>query len=142
MDVGEIMTRRVVSVGSAEPVSAAVRLLQRYNLGALPVCDAAGRLRGMVTDRDVVIRCLAAGNDVSATPVSEIMSRGIITAAPTDSAAHAAGLMARDRVRRLPVAENGRLVGMVTLGDLARKGGCAAECARAMERITSNLDVR
>lgn len=142
MDVRDIMSRRVISVGRAEPVSAAVRLLHRHNLGALPVCDDAGHLRGMITDRDIVIRCLASGADPAATPVSEIMSRGIVSASPEDSAERAAALMARDRVRRLPVAENGRLVGMVTLGDLARRGGCEMECARAMQSIASNLDVR
>ena len=86
MDVRDIMSRRVISVGRAEPVSAAVRLLHRHNLGALPVCDDAGHLRGMVTDRDIVIRCLASGADPAATPVSEIMSRGIVTASPEDSA--------------------------------------------------------
>ena len=142
MDVKDIMTHRVISVGSAEPVSAAVRLLHRYNLGALPVCDAAGRLRGMITDRDIVVRCLAQGNEPSATPVSEIMSRGIVTASPTDSVSRAAEIMARDRVRRLPVTDNSRLVGVVTLGDLARRGECEMECARAMQSIASNVDIR
>ncbi len=142
MDVKDIMTRRVVSVGRAEPVSAAVRLLHRHNLGALPVCDPAGRLCGMVTDRDVVVRCLAQNSDPAATPISEIMSRGIVTASPSDSVSRAADLMARDRVRRLPVTENGRLVGMVTVNDLARRRECETECARAMQSISSNLDVR
>ena len=142
MDVKDIMTRRVISVAQAEPVSAAVRLLHRHNLGALPVCDASGRLRGMVTDRDIVLRCLAQGGDPAAVPVSEIMSRGIVTAAPADSVERAAALMARDKVRRLPVAEDGRLVGMVTLGDIARHPEYGAQCARAMQSIASNLDVR
>ena len=142
MDVKDIMTSRVISVGQAEPVSAAVRLLHRHNLGALPVCDTAGRLRGIVTDRDIVVRCLAQSNDPASTPVSEIMSRGIVTAAPSDSVRRAAELMGTDRVRRLPVTENGRLVGMVTLGDLARRGACETECAKAMKSISSNLDLR
>ena len=142
MNVQDVMTRRVISVGYGEPVSAAVRLLQRHNLGALPVCDAAGRLRGMVTDRDVVMRCLGQGDAELSSPVSEIMSRGIVTAAPHDDVSRAAQLMARDRVRRLPVAENGRLVGMVTLADLVRRGECEMECAQAIRAIVSNVDLR
>ena len=63
MRICDIMTDRVISVGLAEPVAAAARLLKRHNLGALPVCDDQGRLRGMVTDRDIVLRCVAADAD-------------------------------------------------------------------------------
>lgn len=142
MDVRDIMTRRVVTVGPDEPVTAAVRLLRRYNLGALPVCDAAGRLRGMVTDRDIVLRCLGQDNDPAATPVSEIMTRGIVTAEGGDSVRRAAETMARDRVRRLPVTEHGRVVGMLSLCDMARREECMSECAEAMRSISANVAIR
>ncbi len=142
MEVGDIMTRRVITVGQDEPVTAAVRLLRRYNLGALPVCDAAGRLRGMVTDRDIVLRCLGQENDPAATPISEIMSRGIVTAGRGDSVGQAAAVMAKDRVRRLPVVENGRVVGMLSLCDMARRSECAGEFAEAMQAISSNIAYR
>ena len=100
--------------------TAAARLLRRWNLGALPVTDSAGRLRGVLTDRDIVLRCIALDNDVAETRVSEVMSRAVVTARPGDSVQSAAALMAREQLRRLPVAENGRLVGMVTACDLAR----------------------
>lgn len=61
MEVQEIMTAKVITVGQDEPVTAAARLLRRWNLGALPVTDSTGRLRGVLTDRDIVLRCLAAG---------------------------------------------------------------------------------
>ncbi len=139
MDVRELMTGHVITVGQDEPVTAAVRLLKRHNLGALPVCDGAGRLRGMVTDRNVVLRCLALDNDPAVTRVSEIMSRGVVTARPEDPVRAAAETMARDQVRRLPVTESGRVVGMLSLGDMARRTECRAECARALESISSNV---
>ena len=142
MEVRDIITRPAIAVGQDEPVTAAVRLLRRYNVGALPVCDAAGRLRGMVTDRDIVLRCLGGENDPARTRVGEIMSRGIVTAAPGDSLAQAARTMAEDRVRRLPVTENGRLVGMVTLCDLARREDCRREWAQAMQSISANVSIR
>ena len=142
MDVREIMTRRVITVGQDEPVTAAVRLLRRYNLGALPVCDGAGRLRGMVTDRDIALRCLGQDCDPAATAVSEIMSRGIVTADAGESVSSAAGTMARDRVRRLPVTENGRVVGILSLCDMARREECMSEFAQAMRSISSNIALR
>lgn len=139
MEVRDIMTRPAIAVGQDEPVAAAVRLLRRYNVGALPVCDAAGRLRGMVTDRDIVLRCMGNDSDPARTRVGEIMTRGIVTAAPGDSVAKAARTMAGDRVRRLPVTENGRLVGMVTMCDLARREDCRREWTQAMQCISAGV---
>ena len=133
------MTPRPVAVGAEEPVTAAARLLSRYNLGALPVCDTAGRLRGMVTDRDIVVRCLALDSDPASTRISEIMSRGVAAVAPEAEVSQAVRTMSRSQVRRLPVTEAGRLVGMVTLCDLARREDCRMECARAMEAVSANV---
>ena len=134
MEVQEIMTARVITVGQDEPVTAAARLLRRWNLGALPV-----RLRGVLTDRDIVLRCLALENDPADTRVSEVMSRAVVTARPHDSVQTAASLMAREQLRRLPVAENGKLVGMVTACDLARREKLDSEFAEAMRGISANL---
>ena len=131
MEVQEIMTAKVITVGQDEPVTAAARLLRRWNLGALPVTDS--------TDRDIVLRCLALDNDPADTRVSEVMSRAVVTARPGDSVQSAAALMAREQLRRLPVAENGRLVGMVTACDLARREKLDAEFAEAMRGISANL---
>ena len=138
MKVREIMHSRAVSIGPGEPVIAAVLLMKRYNLGALPVCEG-GRVKGMVTDRDILLRCVGAGMDLKATRVSEIMSRAVVSADAEDSAEHAAALMAARQLRRLPVTENGRLAGMVGLGDLARREDCRALCAQTLGRISANI---
>ncbi len=142
MEVRDVMTGHVITVGQGESVNAAVALLKRYNLGALPVCDAAGRLRGMVTDRDIVLRCVALDSDPAATRVSEIMSRAVTAVEPSAEVAEAVRVMSRSQVRRLPVTENGRLAGMVTLCDLARREDCRMECAQAMEAVSSNISRR
>lgn len=139
MKICEIMTDRVISIDRDEPVSAAARLLKRHNVGALPVCDGDGRLRGMVTDRDIVLRCVADDRDPTITPVGEIMSRGIVTTTPFDEVADAARLMSEDQVRRLPVTDRGRVVGMITLCDMARSCNCEAEAAETLADISSNL---
>ncbi len=139
MKVAEIMSRSVVSANQKEPVTAAARLMKRHNLGALPVCDDEGRLRGLVTDRDIVTRCIAMDYDPTDTMLREIMSRGILTCQPEDEAGQAAAAMAREQIRRLPVTENGRLVGMVSLGDMARRQRLAMEAAAALTDISANL---
>ena len=139
MKVCDIMSDQVVSINQHEPVSAAAKLLKRCNIGSLPVCDEHKRLRGMLTDRDIVLRCVAADEDPRETPVSEIMSRGILTVGPLDDTAHAAKLMSGDQVRRLPVVDAGKLVGVVTLCDLARDANCDMEAAEALTEISSNF---
>lgn len=139
MRICDIMTERVVSIEQNESVAAAAKLLKRSNLGALPVCDEQGRLRGMLTDRDIVLRCVAMEADPKQTKVSEIMSRGIITTGPFEEVKKAVRLMSDDQVRRLPVLEEGRLVGMVTLCDMARSCNCEMEAAEALTEISSNF---
>ncbi|MCM1149967.1 MAG: CBS domain-containing protein [Butyricicoccus sp.] len=139
MKICDIMSDKIVSVEQNEPVSAAAKLLKRCNVGAVPVCDDKGRLRGMLTDRDIVMRCVAAGADPKETKVSEVMSRGIITAEPFDEVEKAVRLMSADQVRRLPVLDDGRLVGMVTLCDMARNCNCEMEASEALSEISSNF---
>ncbi len=139
MKVCDIMTGQVVSVSQREPISAAARLMKRHNLGALPVCDDEGRLRGMITDRDIVTRCVAADMDPSDTMLREIMSRGIRTCSSQDDVDAASQTMRREQIRRLPVTDEGRLVGMVSLADIARRQSCAMEAAQALGDISSNV---
>ena len=107
MLVSELMTDNVISISPDEPASLAARLLFRHNIGSVPVCTEDGRLKGIVTDRDIVLRCIAAENDPETTPVREIMSRGLITVSPTDDVREAARQMAQSQVRRLPVVDSG-----------------------------------
>jgi len=139
MKIGEIMSDRVISISQMEPVSAAARLMARFNLGALPVCDSTGRLRGILTDRDIVTRCVAADMDAAETKVRELMSRGISSCEREDDVKTAAERMASQQVRRLPVLEDGRLVGMLSLSDLARERRLSMEAAEALGQISSNI---
>lgn len=142
MKLREIMTNTVVRIHPDESVAVAARTLQRYNIGALPVCGNDGRLCGLVTDRDIVIRCLAAGRQPASTPVREVMTTQIVSAQPDMDAAAAARLMGRQQIRRLPVMENGRLCGMVSLGDLANREESANDATEALTEISSNISVR
>jgi len=139
MKIAEIMTEKIISLGQDEPVSAAARLMKRHNIGMVPVCSGGGSLRGVITDRDIVTRCVALGLDPDRTPAREIMSRAIITANPRDDLDLASGLMAREQVRRIPVTEDGRLVGVLALGDLARRRDLSMEAAAALSDISENI---
>ncbi len=137
MKVSDIMSDRVVTIDEREPVIAAARLLKRMNLGALPVTDRGGKLVGMLTDRDIVLRCVALGGDARTMTAGDVMTRGVVTATPDVKVDDAARRMGRGQVRRLPVVENGKLVGMLSLADMARK--CDMEAAAALADISSNL---
>ena len=139
MQVRELMNQSVVSITPGESASLAARLLARHQLGALPVCGEDGGLRGIVTDRDIVTRCVAAETDPHKVPVREIMSRNCAVISPEEDAAEAARLMGAGQVRRLPVLEDGKVVGMVSLGDLAKCRACDMEAAEAHTEISENI---
>ena len=142
MKVSDVMTGRPIHIHRDETVAVAARTLTHYNIGSVPVCTADGRLCGMVTDRDMVTRCLAVGKDPGVTRVAEVMTGGVITVRPDMDATEAAGLMGLRQVRRLPVVENGRLCGIVSLADLALSRGGDAQAGTALSRISSNISSR
>lgn len=122
MKVRDVMTQNVVRIHPEEPVGVAARTLTQYNIGALPVCSRDGRVCGMLTDRDLVIRCMASGRDPDVTRVRDVMTTAVVATEPDADASAAAYIMGKQQVRRLPVVENGKLCGMVSLGDLALNG--------------------
>ena len=142
MKVRNLMTAQPITISPEETVAVASRTLTHYNIGMLPVCDASGALQGVLTDRDIVTRCLASGRSPAVTPVREVMTTQILSARPDMDAAAAAGLMGRAQIRRLPVLENGRLCGMVSLGDLARREETGMDAADALGEISSGLSKR
>ena len=142
MKLREIMTNQVIRIDPEESVAVAARTLAHYNIGALPVCGDDGRLCGMVTDRDLVTRCMASGRKAEDTKVREVMTGRVVSAGPDMLTGVAAHLMGREQIRRLPVVENGKLCGMVSLGDLANREECNPDAADALGDICANLSER
>ena len=123
MKVREIMTGSVQTVAPSTPIREAAQLMASAEVGSLPVVDG-GRLVGMVTDRDIVLRVVAAGKDPSVTTVREAASSGdIVTISPDEDVTAAAMRMADAQVRRLPVCDNGQVIGILALGDVALEAG-------------------
>ena len=142
MKLREIMTDAVVRVHPEESVAVAARMLARCNIGMLTVCGGDGRLCGVVTDRDLVTRCIAAGRNPAATPVRDVMTGSVVSARPDMDTVAAAQLMGRQQIRRLPILENGRLCGVISLSDLANREETATAAADALTGISSNISVR
>jgi CBS domain-containing protein len=135
MKVKDMMSDSVIQIGAEEPVEVAARTLAHYNIGALPVCDSKGKLCGIVTDRDIVTRCLAPGKSAQTTTVSHVMTQGVRTIDTEADAMEAVRLMGMNQIRRLPVTENGAVCGMLSLGDLSQ--GLNVE--PALRKISKNI---
>ncbi len=142
MQVKDLMNPSVVTIEPGSSAALAASLICRHNVGALPVCGDDRRVRGVVTDRDIVLRCVAAEEDPAQTPVRDIMTRSCTTISPDQDAQEAVHLMAVHQIRRLPVVDRGKLVGVISLSDLARSGRFDMEAAQALCEISENIVVR
>ena len=142
MTLREIMTAPVIRISPQESVAVAARTLTHYNIGILPVCGSDGRMYGVVTDRDIVTRCLAAGRNPVATKVREIMTPNVVAATPDTDAVVAARVMGSRQIRRLPVVEREKLCGMVSIGDLASRDEMTYDAGDALAEISNPVSSR
>jgi CBS domain-containing protein len=117
--VREVMTKSPVAVDADAPVLEAARRMRDDNIGNV-IITRQGRVHGILTDRDIVVRCLAERNDISTCKCGEICSAEVITVGPDDSIEQAISLMRKHAIRRLIVADQDRPVGVVSIGDLAK----------------------
>jgi CBS domain-containing protein len=117
--VGDIMTRDPRTVDLGDSLVDAALTMREGNIGNVIVTDG-GRVAGIVTDRDIVVRAIAEGLEARSTTVGDVCSSGARTLAPGDSVEAAAQVMGDNGIRRLPVVSDGELVGVLSLGDLAQ----------------------
>ncbi len=119
----EIMTGGAECVGENESVIAAAEKMARLDVGSLPICGEDDRLKGMLTDRDIVVKVLAEGKDPARTTASELAQGKPVTIGADDSAEEALKVMSEHKVRRLPVIDGHDLIGLVSQSDLANALG-------------------
>lgn len=119
--IKEVMTSEVKACEPDTTVAEAAKVMAKEDVGPVPVVEE-GRLTGIVTDRDIVVRVVAEGRDPSSTTVGEIASRDVVTVSPDDDLDTALKQLAQNQVRRIPVVDGGRLVGIVAQADIARLG--------------------
>ncbi|MFL6055881.1 MAG: CBS domain-containing protein [Actinoallomurus sp.] len=136
----EIMTEGAECAGADDTLADAARKMRDLGVGALPICGVDERLAGMVTDRDIVVRCIAEGGDPSATRVSELADGKPVTIGADDPVDEALRTMIEHGVRRLPVIDGDRLVGMVSQADVARETSPdqAGELVAALSKASGN----
>jgi CBS domain-containing protein len=133
--IREVMTSELVCVGVDDAITEAARLMREHDVGLLPVTNG-GDLVGVITDRDIVIRAVAEGKlDES---VGSIVSTSVVTLSPDDDERVAVTAMSEHDVRRLPVVEGSRLVGMVSVGDIATRAD--SHLAGAVMKNTGPID--
>jgi CBS domain-containing protein len=121
--VKDIMTSGAICVGPNENLTEAARMMGELDVGALPICDN-DRLAGMITDRDITVRAVGQGRDPQTTKVRDAMSEGIVFIYEDQDVEEAARIFETKKIRRLPVLNRAkRMVGIVSLGDLAVNGG-------------------
>jgi CBS domain-containing protein len=122
--VREVMTSEPTTVSPSTPVAEAARLLKQHDVGSLPVVDAS-RLIGIVTDRDLALGVVGGARDPGTMTVADVASGDVATVTPDQPLDDALRLMSRKQVRRLPVVDRDRLVGIIAQADVARSAGDA-----------------
>ncbi len=137
MKIRDVMTPNPRTVSPDDTVQAAARIMQAEDTGAVPVVNN-GRVLAMVTDRDIVVRVVAEGGSLTSA-IRDIASMDVICASPEMSTREASELMSEHQVRRLPVVENGILVGIVSIGDIAVKENKDSRTGDTLERISEGV---
>ena len=140
MKIKDVMTANPKTVSPDDTVQTAARIMQSEDTGVVPVVDN-GKVLAMVTDRDIVVRVVAEGGSTS-TPVRGVASQDVVFASPDMSTREASELMSQYQVRRLPVVENERLVGIVSIGDLAVKEGKDSRTGDTLQEISAGVKER
>lgn len=134
--IRNVMTSDVVTIKDTQSVQEAAALMSQHNIGSVPVVNNQGEMIGIITDRDITLRTTAQGEGTQ-TPVSEVMTaQRVVKATPDMDVQQAAQMMAKQQIRRLPVVENGKVVGMVSLGDLAVEEMSDAAAGEALSNIS------
>jgi CBS domain-containing protein len=133
--IQELMTVKPRTVKTGDSIVDAAKLMRGEDAGIAPIVDG-DRLVGVVTDRDIAIRVVAEGKDPSTTKVEEIASRNLVTVEPGQDLDDALRLMAQHQVRRLPVVDDGKLVGIVAQADVAKHAD-AKRTGKVVEEIST-----
>ncbi|HEU4962289.1 MAG TPA: CBS domain-containing protein [Bacilli bacterium] len=136
MKIRELMTTDVRTCKTDDSLQQAAAIMADLDVGVVPVVHKENHLQGIITDRDIVVRACAKGMDINTTVCSDCMTSAVVTVNPETDAHEAADLMANQQIRRLCVVEDGRLVGIVALGDMATIGIHENEAGFALSEIS------
>jgi len=128
MKVKECMCGDICYCMPDTKISDVAKMMNEKHIGCIPVCNNENCVVGILTDRDIILRSVACGKDVNTTKVSEIMTCNTTCCDSNDDISNVTKTMGDVGIRRIPVTENGKLVGMLTIGDFAKHGNISCEC--------------
>lgn len=137
MKVKDIMTKDVIIANSNDSVLTVAKLMKHHNIGAIPVVENAEKVLGMITDRDIVLSIADYNFDPANTDVTKLMSNKVYSVRPNADLSSALALMKKQQIRRLPVIEEERLVGMLSIGDIAVHSDYNVEMSEAISEIST-----
>lgn len=127
MRVKECMCNNVIYTNPGDTLENVAKLMNENHIGCIPVCEEAGNVVGFVTDRDIILRGVACGKNCANTKVSEIMTTQVIKTTPDTEINSVTQTMSDNQIRRLPVIQDGKVVGILTLSDIAKNDGISKE---------------
>lgn len=136
MKVKDCMCNQVACLNTNASVEECAKLMCDKHIGCVPICDNSNQVVGLVTDRDILLRTVGCGKEIKNTPVTDIMTCKVCSCTPDTDVTEAEKIMADNQIRRLPVMANNRIVGILTLGDLATNENINTEgVCRTLEDI-------
>jgi CBS domain-containing protein len=135
MLVKQIMTKSVASITPDDTVEKAAKLMKEYDVGSIPVCRGK-EIVGIITDRDITVRSTADGFECNIQLVKDVMSSNPVLGNPNMDTNDATRIMSERQIRRLPIAENNNLIGIISLGDLAVEADLTNETGSALSDIS------
>ena len=134
MQVKDVMTPSVITVSREDSVETAAKIMGRHGIGAVPVVSG-DEVCGILTDRDIVLRCISNGKDPKSCKAEEIMTSSVVKVSPDASVDQLTKEMCRNQIRRVPVVQEGRLVGITSLCDVSRNA-CDQDASHALFDIS------
>ncbi len=140
MKLRDIMSREVACLSAEDTVEKAAKLMKTYNVGSIPIC-AQNSVIGIITDRDIALRAVAVGDD-GYLQVKKVMTANPVVGTPDMDVEDAVRIMSENQIRRLPVVENNRLVGIVSLGDISVEPRLQDEAEIALKNISKSATNR
>ena len=127
MKVQDCMTDTTICVTPNENIHQVAKLMENNHIGCVPVCNNDGKIVGILTDRDIILRGIACDKDTKTTPVSDIMTTKVVRTSPDAEIKDVAFIMAKNQIRRIPVVVDEKVVGIVSLGNLAQDSNVSNE---------------
>jgi CBS domain-containing protein len=135
MKVRDVMTSSVDWVGPSTSVAEVAKLMKKDDVGSIPICDN-NKVLGIITDRDIVLNAVASGKDCNSTSAKDIMSKNVVSVSSNQDVHEAADMMSKYQIRRLPVIDQDKLVGILAIGDLAIESIHVNEAGDALSDIS------